>query len=402
MRSFFFFGCWISCSQRGLSPHHSVRGVGSVHAVSALVLQLLQAAVVSAPHTADGDDVGALYRTLVARRASDGSAGGSVAADFVRLLLARCIGRADSRAGDSELRAQVEVVVEDWLRLVFHPSWPAAEPVLHLVAMSLLGVLRGDKTGPLRPMSLDLLGRIAAKLRVEAATARQLHQQQQHQQQLQQSMAAAGPADETQESVGQGSFPSDTEENARPCTCGRGWDDEFMIACDRCGWWLHGGCVGVDGDSPPSSFLCSECSARTESRARRAAAKVWRYFSPMRDADCCAVRTATQRMLVMGLYWTSWRARPSPSTTTRQPWPHDASLCTVAQQRAVGGAGCVLQGRVGTERRAATAAAGKGGTRRRTSVCLSICLFVFVEPGAGRMSNLRTMRRGGWPAHAPC
>jgi len=59
------------------------------------------------------------------------------------------------------------------------------------------------------------------------------------------------------------------------CMCGTGDDDgERMIACDKCGVWMHTRCVGIrDSANAPKRWICSNCSPNSavpaqEPRAR--------------------------------------------------------------------------------------------------------------------------------------
>ena len=46
------------------------------------------------------------------------------------------------------------------------------------------------------------------------------------------------------------------------CMCGTGDDDgERMIACDKCGIWMHTRCVGIkDSAKAPSNWICPNCA----------------------------------------------------------------------------------------------------------------------------------------------
>ena len=50
------------------------------------------------------------------------------------------------------------------------------------------------------------------------------------------------------------------------CMCGTGDDDgERMIACDKCGVWMHTRCVGIkDNKNAPSHWICPNCEPRQE------------------------------------------------------------------------------------------------------------------------------------------
>ncbi|CAM9637140.1 unnamed protein product [Ascophyllum nodosum] len=61
--------------------------------------------------------------------------------------------------------------------------------------------------------------------------------------------------------------PTDAEGSA--CICGRGDDEPLrpgdlcFVQCDRCGWWLHGGCCGfvpTEEEEEEREFICVACS----------------------------------------------------------------------------------------------------------------------------------------------
>ena len=56
--------------------------------------------------------------------------------------------------------------------------------------------------------------------------------------------------------------PEPAEEVNR-CFCGRGNLNTFMVDCDRCHSWFHGGCVGIAKDTIPDVWFCDDCTLQT-------------------------------------------------------------------------------------------------------------------------------------------
>lgn len=66
---------------------------------------------------------------------------------------------------------------------------------------------------------------------------------------------------------------SDTDEEAGSvtrCVCGDNEDNEgFMVACDECGCWQHGECVGLNERNLPEKYYCEQCHPDDPLHARR-------------------------------------------------------------------------------------------------------------------------------------
>jgi len=164
--------------------------------------------------------------------------------------ICRCSTKTEGHT-DVEYKSIIQNLLEDWLQLLLLPEWPAAEGVIYLFSQALKSILHDQSAlTSLRQCAVDWLGNIAARVRKETVALQSDRNE---------------PASDR--------FPSDmVSENERPCICGRPYDGQFMIACDRCGWWQHGICVGIDEDSPPDQFLCTDCAARDAICSQEAAA----------------------------------------------------------------------------------------------------------------------------------
>lgn len=262
----------------------------------------------------------------------------SVTTAFITQLLQRCAKMNENqKVSDSEYRVLTENLIDDWLKLYLLPEWPAAEPILHLCTLALVGVLE-DTTSPpnLRAMAVDLLGRICCRLRRElleldrlgikmeprlpvtprradgtgaapltpapstTPAAGSVHKKKNGAAKRAKTTAAreetpspalakdgaSGVGEVTPAPIGaersppaeavvvipSGTLPDEQGETYRPCLCGKTYEQYpvFMLACDVCGWWLHGECVGVDEDHPPETFKCDECRAKTVAHSQDA------------------------------------------------------------------------------------------------------------------------------------
>ena len=54
------------------------------------------------------------------------------------------------------------------------------------------------------------------------------------------------------------------DKGARYCECGGPTDGTFMVCCDKCEYWFHGGCVGVKREDSEDlrNWLCRGCSGK--------------------------------------------------------------------------------------------------------------------------------------------
>eukprot|EP00742_Colponemidia_sp_Colp-10_P010652 GILJ01011719.1.p1 GENE.GILJ01011719.1~~GILJ01011719.1.p1 ORF type:complete len:1804 (-),score=314.35 GILJ01011719.1:286-5187(-) len=173
---------------------------------------------------------------------------------FVTSVLNKC---QPNKASESDYRVLVEHLLEDVLTLLYHPEWPAAECLLHILSVSLANVLtvsekdKGFDTS-LKGFAIDVLGTIASRLKKDLR--------------LVEDRPIALP--KPKEQVNMHAQP-DAEGEDSQCVCGKGYGQRFMLDCDTCHRWFHGECVGVTPDSPPSVWYCDECQIRTALERQR-------------------------------------------------------------------------------------------------------------------------------------
>lgn len=59
-------------------------------------------------------------------------------------------------------------------------------------------------------------------------------------------------------------------ESETRCVCGDNTDNEgFMICCETCEVWQHGGCIGIKPESTPDKYYCERCEPNNKIHIRR-------------------------------------------------------------------------------------------------------------------------------------
>lgn len=162
----------------------------------------------------------------------------------VEQLFSRC---GHGAAADSDFQLILLVFVEDMLAAMFNPEWPCAELILQICTERMVLVLKGqDANGTpakmgvaLKESCVSLLGDIIASVKKEAimnessATLFQSH----------------APAM---------AYSIDDAKTLCPA-CSKPWQQLFMICCDSCRRWFHGGCIALSEGTAPHTWSCDAC-----------------------------------------------------------------------------------------------------------------------------------------------
>ena len=140
--------------------------VGSfdIQMISALLIQLVQSSTNSVMKATNDSAA----TPIQFRQAFDESE--SVSKIFLTNVIERCTNKKD----DGDLKAILSTLTQDLLQVLFLPEWPAAERILHIMTRQLLIKSKAKTTAGAQPtpsvirsFALELLGKIAAKLRSE-------------------------------------------------------------------------------------------------------------------------------------------------------------------------------------------------------------------------------------------
>ncbi|XP_062705651.1 nipped-B protein-like isoform X2 [Aedes albopictus] len=164
-------------SKRNLRPYKLVNNAGNIQMMTALVLQLIQCAVVlpeamgdSNPKKANNEIVNSsnpksadLY--IIGKYDTALSIGGN----FLATFLDKC----KSRSSETDFRPLFENFIHDLLTTVNKPEWPASELLLSLLGTMLVKKM-SDKgvEQSIRVVSLEYLGIVAARLRKDTVESR--------------------------------------------------------------------------------------------------------------------------------------------------------------------------------------------------------------------------------------
>eukprot|EP00584_Thalassiosira_punctigera_P002031 CAMPEP_0172528242 /NCGR_PEP_ID=MMETSP1067-20121228/2692_1 /TAXON_ID=265564 ORGANISM="Thalassiosira punctigera, Strain Tpunct2005C2" /NCGR_SAMPLE_ID=MMETSP1067 /ASSEMBLY_ACC=CAM_ASM_000444 /LENGTH=1791 /DNA_ID=CAMNT_0013312123 /DNA_START=38 /DNA_END=5413 /DNA_ORIENTATION=+ len=243
-----------------------------IQPISALTLLLVQSCVVmpyqsdeDAPpeegdadaYDEDGEEKEEDSEEKLAAKANDTSGlDGCVAVcnQFTSQMMMRCCRRGEE-GGASEFRPILANLIDDLLLVRYLIEFPAAEmlllslsrrlgsDLLHASAASKAQVVEATYLAT----AMDSFGKISS------AVASTLQQNREHALRLPDSMNADDDEEE---------YP-EPEEEVNRCFCGRGNLDTFMVDCDRCHSWFHGGCVGMTKDTVPDLWFCDDCTLRT-------------------------------------------------------------------------------------------------------------------------------------------
>lgn len=172
----------LPCSKKNLRPYKLANGGGSIQMVTALVLQLIQCSSVL-PCSLSGNAAGKYRKKSQHQQTTDTElaidkdllilekyeTAFSIGGNFLTTFLNKC----KTRSGETDFRPLFENFIYDLLTTVNKPEWPAAELLLSLLG-TLLVKYMSDKNieQPIRVVSLEYLGIVAARLRKDTVESR--------------------------------------------------------------------------------------------------------------------------------------------------------------------------------------------------------------------------------------
>ncbi|XP_062548441.1 nipped-B protein isoform X2 [Armigeres subalbatus] len=165
-------------SKRNLRPYKLVNNAGNIQMMTALVLQLIQCAVVLPESLGDSNTKKANNEAIVNSsnpKSADLYIIGkydtalSIGGNFLATFLDKC----KSRSSETDFRPLFENFIHDLLTTVNKPEWPASELLLSLLGTMLVKKM-SDKgvEQSIRVVSLEYLGIVAARLRKDTVESR--------------------------------------------------------------------------------------------------------------------------------------------------------------------------------------------------------------------------------------
>ncbi|XP_065083522.1 nipped-B protein isoform X2 [Ochlerotatus camptorhynchus] len=165
-------------SKRNLRPYKLVNNAGNIQMMTALVLQLIQCAVVLPESMGDNNPKKANNEAVVNSsnpKSADLYIIGkydtalSIGGNFLATFLDKC----KSRSSETDFRPLFENFIHDLLTTVNKPEWPASELLLSLLGTMLVKKM-SDKgvEQSIRVVSLEYLGIVAARLRKDTVESR--------------------------------------------------------------------------------------------------------------------------------------------------------------------------------------------------------------------------------------
>ncbi|XP_058822555.1 nipped-B protein isoform X2 [Topomyia yanbarensis] len=165
-------------SKRNLRPYKLVNNAGNIQMMTALVLQLIQCAVVLPESFGDHNPKKANNDAVVNSsnpKSTDLFIIGkydtalSIGGNFLATFLDKC----KSRSSETDFRPLFENFIHDLLTTVNKPEWPASELLLSLLGTMLVKKM-SDKgvEQSIRVVSLEYLGIVAARLRKDTVESR--------------------------------------------------------------------------------------------------------------------------------------------------------------------------------------------------------------------------------------
>ncbi|KAL6062556.1 Nipped-B-like protein A (Fragment), variant 2 [Balamuthia mandrillaris] len=232
-------------SKRTLRNYKLSEEKGSIQMVSALVLQLIQCCPCLDPSIKPSSSVD-LPEAGGNTDSNSYEAAVTCAHTFVQSFVSKC-----STREEENYRPLLGNFVEDLLHTLNLPEWPASEVLLKVLSSILMKNLRKEssETNILKMLSIDLLGSIAAKVKLVMKQA--LHWRE----------ILPQPVEETKK--------GDSMVEDDSCICERRRSDNFMLDCDKCHKWFHGSCVGVSPHQVPDTWYCDSCFLRQKVEERR-------------------------------------------------------------------------------------------------------------------------------------
>ncbi|XP_055635470.1 nipped-B protein isoform X2 [Toxorhynchites rutilus septentrionalis] len=163
-------------SKRNLRPYKLVNNGGNIQMMTALVLQLIQCAVVlpeslgdTNPKKLNNDSINSNPKSADLFIIGKYDTALSIGGNFLATFLDKC----KSRSSETDFRPLFENFIHDLLTTVNKPEWPASELLLSLLGTMLVKKM-SDKgvEQSIRVVSLEYLGIVAARLRKDTVESR--------------------------------------------------------------------------------------------------------------------------------------------------------------------------------------------------------------------------------------
>mmetsp|Transcript_26119 Transcript_26119/g.46433 ORF Transcript_26119/g.46433 Transcript_26119/m.46433 type:complete len:1304 (-) Transcript_26119:98-4009(-) len=144
-----------------------------------------------------------------------------------------------------EFRAVTETIMTDCLALCYRPEFPSAHKLIGLFVAQLLQITAKQTSANLRHFAIDKLAEYAKAFRRDLKAIREKPL----------NLRATKKGAKTE-------HPSD-DPSTSACICEEGWNSDKkgnMVQCERCYFWFHLNCVGLDLDRfHGSSWYCDDC-----------------------------------------------------------------------------------------------------------------------------------------------
>lgn len=211
----------------------------SIHVLSAILLQLVQACVLQPTYTVSDKEERQFLSGLGACQA--------VSDAIVNIILQRCR-KAKSGSNTDSYRSMLSSMVEDWLLVLLIPEYPGARFLVSSIqnilisrdlaaASSVFGRQQQSFESTYLNTAFDVLGKICAvQARIRSVTK-------------------AKPVRVTKDIPMSASSDQEVD-----CHCSRPHNTAFLIQCDHCNRLHHGSCVGIPNrDAVPSEWICDAC-----------------------------------------------------------------------------------------------------------------------------------------------
>lgn len=171
-------------------------------------------------------------------------------------LLQRCRKKGEE-GGASEFRPVLQNLVDDLLKLLLSPEYPASEMLLlsfsRIIGSQIHKASSSGSKGSTFNSSIestylttgfDVLGKICASLATVLARHRE------------NPLSISRQIEENQEA-------RDNGKEVNSCRCGRTHSNNtFMVCCDKCHGWSHGECVGMTNATLGREWLCDDCKLK--------------------------------------------------------------------------------------------------------------------------------------------
>lgn len=232
-------------SKRNIRKYKLIEQGNSIQMISALFLQLIQSCVTSFNESSYNESL-------------------NICKIIISMFMQQCTSHSSHQ---SEYKHILENLISDLLSVLFLPSWPAAEMMISILSGMLIQILNSASVSSMkkggmpelntkkskeldqsRLMALKWLGMIASKMAEEIYKSKQFKVFEDRKR-------------------NENAMPSDEDEDAS-CICNQGFQEKFMLDCDRCNVWFHGECVGISPSDVPDIWYCDTCRILLQSQEK--------------------------------------------------------------------------------------------------------------------------------------